>query len=75
MLLPRDYDSQVWRRLERSLEERIERLQIQLERPGIAEREADVVRGQILECRYLLSRPVRAGTVNESPEITAEDEE
>lgn len=69
---PQDYQTPVWGRVERFLSDRIEKLQRQLECIGISEREADVVRGQIFECRFLLSRPVQAETPQQSPEFSAD---
>lgn len=52
-----DRHTSVWQRLERSLNHRIARLQLQLEQVGLPEDISNAVRGQIQECRHLLSFP------------------
>lgn len=69
-----DFSSPTWRRLEAHLRSRLAGLRERLEALSIPEREADVIRGQILECNLLLHLPLSAADAHtESPSEFADE--
>lgn len=57
---PADFESPVWKRFERFVRLRIEVLRDALEESETSAEDTSLIRGQLFECRHLLSLPAEA---------------